>query len=139
MKAQEPAEGILIRRSFGDAKSYAVECECGCGEHTHHVWVEADDCGVTVQTFIELKTDWWTENVEKRYDIDNKALQEFDWFWKGLWNSFCTRLRLTSDIWLHGYAKYEGTICMSKQQALNYSETLKKAVKDVEEFRQANK
>lgn len=139
MKAQEPAEGILLRKDWGDAKSYAVECECGCGEHTHHVWVEADDCGVTVQTFIELKTDWWTENVEKRYDIDNKALQEFDWFWKGLWNSFCTRLRLTSDIWLHGYAKYEGTICMSKQQALNYSETLKKAVKDVEEFRQANK
>ena len=135
MEAQTPAEGILLHRSFGDAKSYEVQCECGCGEHTHHVWIEADDSGVSVQTFVELKTDWWTENVEKRYDIDNDMLQWYDWFWKGLWNSLCTRLRLTKDIWLKGYVKYEGTICMSRQQALNYSEVLKSAVVDVEEFR----
>ena len=138
MEAQTPAEGILLHRSFGDAKSYEVQCECGCGEHTHHVWVEADDSGVSVQTFVELKTDWWTENVEKRYDIDNDMLQWYDWFWKGVWNSLCTRVRLTKDIWLHGYVKYEATICMGRQQALNYSEVLKSAVADVDEFRKNN-
>ena len=138
MEAQTPAEGILLHRAYGDAKSYEVQCECGCGEHTHHVWVEADDSGVSVQTFVELKTDWWTENVEKRYDIDNDMLQWYDWFWKGVWNSLCTRVRLTKDIWLHGYVKYEATICMGRQQALNYSEVLKSAVADVEEFRKNN-
>ena len=138
MEAQTPAEGILLHRSFGDAKSYNVQCECGCGEHTHHVWIEADDSGVSVQTFVELKTNWWTENVEKRYDIDNDMLQWYDWFWKGVWNSLCTRVRLTKDIWLRGYVKYEATICMSRQQALNYSEVLKSAVVDVEEFRKNN-
>ena len=138
MEAQTPAEGILLHRAYGDAKSYEVQCECGCGEHTHHVWIEADDSGVSVQTFVELKTDWWTENVEKRYDIDNDMLQWYDWFWKGVWNSLCTRVRLTKDIWLHGYVKYEATICMSLQQALNYSEVLKSAVADVEEFRKNN-
>lgn len=138
MNPQTPAEGILLRKDFGDSKSYEVSCECGCGEHTHHVWVEADECGVSVNTYVELKTDWWTEAVEKRYDIDNEVLQEFDWFWKGLWNSLCTRVRLTKDIWLHGYAKYEGTLCMSKQQATNYAETLKQAVVDVEKFRKNN-
>ncbi len=137
MEAQTPAEGILLRKSFGDSKSYEVSCECGCGEHTHHVWVEADDFEVSVQTFVEMKTNWWTESVEKRYDIDNEVLQEFDWFWKGLWNSMCTRVRLTKDIWLHGYAKYEGTLCMSKQQATNYGHTLLTAVADVEKFRAA--
>ena len=135
MEAQIPAEGIMLHRSYGDAKTYVVQCECGCEGHTHHVWVEADDSGVSVQTFVELKTDWWTENVEKRYDIDNEALQEFDWFWKGVWNSLCTRVRLTKDIWLHGYVKYEATLIMSKQQATNYGHTLLSAVEDVEAFR----
>jgi hypothetical protein len=138
MEAQTPAEGILLRKSYGDAKSYVVECECGCGEHAHHVWVEADESGVTVQTFVELKTDWWSENVEKRYDIDNNLAQWYDWFWKDIWNGLVTRLRLTRDIWFHGYVKYEATLIMNQQQTLNYAETLKSAMADVEEFRKNN-
>ena len=135
MEAQIPAEGIMLHRSYGDAKTYVVQCECGCEGHTHHVWVEADDSGVSVQTFVELKTDWWTENVEKRYDIDNNLAQWYDWFWKDIWNGLVTRLRLTRDIWFHGYVKYEATLIMSKQQATNYGHTLLSAVEDVEAFR----
>ena len=138
IEAQTPAEGILLRKDFGDTKSYVVECECGCGEHAHHVWVEADEGGVTVQTFVELKTDWWTETVEKRYDIDNNLAQWYDWFWKDIWNGLITRLRLTRDIWFHGYVKYEATLIMNQQQTLNYAETLKSAMADVEEFRKNN-
>ena len=135
MEAQIPAEGIMLHRSYGDAKTYVVQCECGCEGHTHHVWVEADDSVVSVQTFVELKTDWWTENVEKRYDIDNNLAQWYDWFWKDIWNGLVTRLRLTRDIWFHGYVKYEATLIMSKQQATNYGHTLLSAVEDVEAFR----
>jgi hypothetical protein len=135
MNPQTPAEGILLRKDWGDAKSYVVECECGCEQHTHHVWVEADEGGVSVRTYVELKTDFWTQAVEPKYDIDNDMLQWYNWFWTGLWNSLCTRLRLTKEIWFNGYAKYEGTICMSRQQATNYAETLINAVADVTEFR----
>jgi hypothetical protein len=73
--------------------------------------------------------------VEKRYDIDNPWLQEFDWFWKDLFNGLVTRLKLTWDVWVKGYVRAETTILMSEQQALNYAETLKSAIKDVKAFR----
>jgi hypothetical protein len=34
-----------------------------------------------------------------------------------------------------GYIEYEGSIIMTQQQAINYAETLKKAVEDVETFK----
>jgi hypothetical protein len=41
-------------------------------------------------------------------------------------------------IWIlitKGYIEYEGSIIMTEQQALNYAETLKKAIIDVKEFK----
>jgi hypothetical protein len=38
-----------------------------------------------------------------------------------------------------GYIEYEASIIMSQQQALNYADTLKSAVKDVETFRKQKK
>jgi hypothetical protein len=35
-----------------------------------------------------------------------------------------------------GYVEYEANIIMTEQQALNYAETLKKAIKDVSAFKQ---
>ena len=135
MKAQQPAEGILKTNDFGDSKWYQVVCGCGQSDHTLTVEVEADDMGVSVNTYATVKTDYWTESVKKRYDIDSPWLQEFDWFWKGLVNGFLTRLRLTWDIWIKGYVRAETTTLMSKQQALNFAETLTSAIKDVEEFK----
>ena len=36
---------------------------------------------------------------------------------------------------IKGYIEYEASIIMSEQQALNYSETLRSAIKDVKEFK----
>ena len=135
LEAQTPAEGILQTNDFGHSKWYKVPCNCGQSDHEIDFEVEADDCGINVNTYTTQKTVWWKEYAKKRYDIDNPWLQEFDWFWKDLWNGFVTRLRLTRDIWFKGYVKYESTTTMTKQQALNYAETLKSAIKDVEEFR----
>lgn len=135
MEAQTPAEGILKTGDFGDSKYYAVHCSCGNNDDQLDFCVEADDHGVSVQTFVTQKTDYWTEDVKKRYDIDNQWLQEFDWFWKDIWNGFCTRLRLTRDVWIRGYVKYQSTTIMTEQQALNYAETLKSAIKDVKDFK----
>jgi hypothetical protein len=107
MKIQQPAEGILLRKDYGDTKSYQVVCECGDCDHSHDVWVEAEDHGVTVTIYTQQKTQWWKVNR-----------------WQKIWT-----------LLTKGYIEVEADLIMSKQQALNYAETLKKAVADVEEFR----
>jgi len=137
MKPQLPAEGILKTNDYGNSKWYHVVCGCGQPDHAVTVEVEADEMGVSVNTYATVKTNYWSETVEKRYDIDNPWLQEFDWFWKGLVNGLVTRLKLTWAVWVNGYVKCETTTLMSKQQALNYAETLKQAIKDVEDFQKS--
>lgn len=108
---QTPAEGILIRKDYGDAKTYTVPCECCGSDCEHNVWVEADEINVTVTTYTQQKTKWWEQNR-----------------FKTIWT-----------LLTKGYVEYEASILMSKQQALNYAETLKLAVKDVEQFREDRK
>jgi hypothetical protein len=134
MIAQAPAEGILKTNDYGNSKWYHVVCGCGQPDHAVTVEVEADDSGVSVNTYATVKTDYWTETVKKRYDIDSPWQQEWDRFWKDTINGFLTRLRLTWDVWVKGYVQAETTTIMSKQQALNFAETLRSAIKDVEEF-----
>lgn len=134
MKNETPALGIMRTSDFGDSKFYKVVCGCGQPDHDIDFEVEAADTGINVNTYITAKTDYWTETVKKRYDIDSIWLQEFDWFWKDLVNGVITRLKLTWTVWTQGYVKTETTIAMSEQQALNYAETLKSAIQDVKNF-----
>lgn len=135
IKAQTPAEGILKRNDFGDSKYYQIVCGCGQEYHDHNVEVEADETGVNVNIYATVKTDYWSETIDKRYDIDNPWLQEFDWFWKNLVNGLVTRIKLTWELWTTGAVTTQTTIAMNEQQALNYSETLKSAIQDVKDFR----
>ena len=135
LQAQEPAEGILKTHDYGNSKWYQVVCGCGQPDHQLTVEVEAEETGVSVNTYATVKTDYWTESVKKSYDIDNPWHQEFDWFWKDLWNGLIARLKLTWTVWSKGYVKAETTIIMSEQQALNYAETLKSAIQDVKDFK----
>jgi hypothetical protein len=108
LEPQTPAEGILKRGQWSDAMTYQVTCECHDADHDHNVWVEADDHRVTVTTYTTQKSQWWSLNR-----------------WQTIW------ILLTK-----GYVKYEANISMTEQQALNYAETLKKAIKDVKNFKQ---
>lgn len=109
MKPQTPAEGILLRKDYGDAKTYNVPCECCGSDCEHNVWVEADETGVTVTTYTQQKTKWW-------------ELTRWQIIWRML-----TR----------GYVEYEASIIMSEQQAYNYGNTLLSAVKDVQTFKKS--
>ena len=104
---QVPAEGVLLRKDYGDAKIYQIVCECGDCDHDHNVWVEAEDYGVTVTIYSQQKTKWW-------------ELNRFKIIWRLL-----TR----------GYAEYEASIIMTEQQALNYARVLDLATVDVAAFR----
>lgn len=137
MKSQKPAEGILSRGDFGDSKFYQVVCGCGQEYHDHTVEVEAADTGINVNIYATAKSDYWTETVEKRYDIDNPWQQEFDWFWKDLVNGLVRRLNVTWEVWTTGAVRVETTIAMSEQQALNYADTLKQAIQDVKDFKKS--
>jgi hypothetical protein len=139
MKAETPAEGIMKTSDFGDSKFYKVVCGCGQDDHSIDFEVEAAETGVNVNTFVTVKTDYWSESIKKRYDIDNPYLQELDWALKDIWNGLITRLKLTWTVWTKGYVKTESIISMTEQQALNYAETLKSAVKDVKDFRKIQK
>jgi len=104
MKAQTPAEGILKRSEWPDAKIYQVVCNCGSADHDHNVWIEIDDTKeVTVTTYTQQKSKWWERNR-----------------WSTIW-------RLLTQ----GYVEYEASIIMTQQQALNYAETLKTAVNEL--------
>lgn len=107
MKAQKPANGILVNRDYGSSMSYTVTCECGDHNHIHNIWVESDDFGVTVHTYSEQKTNWWSKTR-----------------WHHIWKLLTT-----------GYIRYDSCIMMNEQQAVNYAEVLKQAVKDVKNFK----
>lgn len=135
MKPQAPAEGILKTNDYGNSKWYQVVCGCGQPDHTLTVEVEADEMGVSVNTYTTVKTEYWKETVKKRYDIDNPYLQELDWAVKDIINGLVNRLKLTWQIWVNGYVQAETTTLMSEQQALNYANTLTSAIEDVKIFR----
>ena len=139
IKAQTPAEGILLQKDWGTSKMYQAVCECTSDDCTHTLDIEADEFGVTVNIYSVQHTDFWHRAVEPKYNINNIWLQEFDWFWKNLWNGFINRLRLTRDIWFKGYVKYQNTLILNEQMALNYAETMKTAIKDVKEFKYGRK
>lgn len=110
MKAQTPAEGILKKNDWGNTKMYHVVCECGHPDHEHDLWVEADETGISVTIYAEVKSPWWSMNRFKQ-----------------IWT-----------LLTKGYLRQETVITMNEQAAFNYAETLKSAVKDVKAFRSKN-
>lgn len=108
MKAEKPAEGILKTNDWGDSKAYQIVCGCGDADHNHNLWVEAEETGVNINLYVDVKSPLWSMNR-----------------WRQIWT-----------LMTKGYLQHETTIMMSEQQALNYAEALKTAVKDVKEFKE---
>jgi hypothetical protein len=140
MTPEKPAQGILKIDDWGRSRMYKIECDCHSEDCSHTIDIEADEHGtVTVTTFTTQKTDFWSESIKKRFDIENEFLQDLHWRLVGMWNGLVTRLRLTWTLWTQGYVKYEASIILREQVALNYADALKSAVKDVKEFRNQRK
>jgi hypothetical protein len=107
MKMQIPAEGIMQTNDWGDSKVYRIACNCGDENHNHNMWVEADDCDIVVTIYTTGKTNFWSKTR-----------------WYHIWT-----------LLTKGYIDTESAVHLNKQQALNYAETLKSAITDVEGFR----
>ena len=132
MKAETPAEGIMKTHEWGNSKMYKVFCQCGQPYHEHDIDIEADITGINVNIYTTVKSDYWTETVKPRYDINSIWVQEFEWAVKSIINGTIRKVKLTWELWTTGAVTAETTINMTKQQALNYAETLKKAIKELE-------
>ena len=104
---QLPAEGIMKTGEWGNSKVYRVACECHSDSCNHNMWVEADEHNIVVTIFTTGKTNWWSKTR-----------------WYHIWT-----------LLTKGYVDTESALYLSKQQALNYAETLKSAILDVEQFR----
>ena len=106
MNAQVPAEGIMQTNNWGDSKVYRIACNCGDENHNHNMWVEADDHDIQVTIYTTGKTNYWSKTR-----------------WYHIWT-----------LLTKGYIDTESSVHLTKQQALNYAETLKSAITDLEEF-----
>lgn len=109
MKSQTPAEGILLNHDYGDSKHYTVVCDCSSNDHSQYIWVDSDEYGVTVTIYSQQKTNFWSKTR-----------------WKHLWT-----------LLTKGYIEVESDIILREQAALNYIDTLKKAIQDVKTFKKS--
>ena len=110
MKVQIPAEGIMQTNDWGDSKVYRVACNCHDETHNHNVWIEADDHDIIVTVYTTGKSNFWSKTR-----------------WYHIWT-----------LLTKGYIDTQSTVCLKRQGALNYAETLKSAIIDVEDFRKKN-
>jgi len=135
MKSQPPAEGVSLRKDWGDAKWYRVDCECGDENHHHDLWVEADreTHQVTVEITTTSTTDFWSTTVDPYVTRSSGTVQFFEEWIRYLINETVRRARLVFRILFKGYAEYNSTVILTPQQAVNYADTLKKAVKEVDD------
>ncbi len=105
-KPQTPARGILQVNDWGTSKMYKAVCDCGDDYCTHTIDIEADHDVVTVTIYTKTRTNFWSRGR-----------------WSHIWQ-LLTR----------GYTDYETSIVMNKQTAVNYADTLKQAVQDLEDI-----
>jgi len=112
MKPQTPAQGIMLNRNWGTARSYTIACECGDTDHFPQMWIEvgdendADFQNVTVTFYVETVSPWYSTSR-----------------WRQIW-SMLTR----------GYVKQESTLILNKQAALNLSTVLRNSVAEMQEI-----
>lgn len=126
MEAQTPAQGILAMKSFPDAKYYKVPCECGCdAEITFSV--EIDEYVISTHIYAQTKTAYWRTTFPLTYTESwlVYALKDFA-------NSWISRIAVCWTALTKGYVETESYVLLTKQQTLNFSDTLKVAIDELE-------
>lgn len=131
IKPQIPAEGIMKTHDFGDSKYYRIACECGRNDHDVDFCVEADECGITLQTYTTVKTAYWRNTFDIDYGEPWLVINA-----KTFANDWINRFRIIRDALFKGYIEFDGSTIMNKQQAVNFVAVIENAMVDVEQFRE---
>ena len=136
MKAQVPAEGIMKTHDFGDSKFFRIDCTCGNADDTIDMMVSYEEDIQEIEVHFDAiqQTDWWkTVASWDTYKIDNPWLYSIVNGIQCFINGFHHRLKVTKEVWFNGYVKYSGTTYLTKQQALNFAETIKRSIDEIEQ------
>jgi hypothetical protein len=110
MISEIAAKGILKINDWGASQMYKAVCSCGDDDCSHTFDIEADQ-EVNVTIYTRTRTNFWSKTR-----------------WQHIWK-----------LLTKGHTDFETTIVLDKQSALNYAETIKMAVKDVETFEKERK
>jgi len=111
MKAQKPAQGIMLERDFETAKVYKIACDCGSDDHAISAWIEIDADRELQDVQVGFYLNTWTPHWSPRFNR-----------FKAIWKLLTT-----------GVIKLEHHLILNKQTALNFSATIDQAIKDVEQ------
>ena len=111
MKAQKPAQGIMLQHDFGDSKNFKVECDCTSDDHAVYMW-------------IEVNRDEEVQDVEVSFYVTTWT--------KEFWRNWPARLRAVYDILVKGVHKQEHHMLLSKQSAMNFAHAITANVKELE-------
>jgi len=136
MNSEIPARGILYTEDSPTCKSYVVPCTCTNPDDTIEFTVNIDDFQeIELQHYTLQKTPIWRDPFKqhKTYGIKNRLLFEIAYYTTGFLNSLHHRLSVTWKVWTKGQVEYYSTTILNKQQAINYADTIKRAVHDIEE------
>ena len=130
LEPQTPALGVMQTYNSPGFETYRVECSCGNEDDAIVFTVEEDYGEVIVSTYTTQKTAWWSDpfRQNKSYEIENELLYQINYYVRGFLNALTHRLKVTWAVWIHGRVEYSQSTIMTPQQALNYSETLRRAV-----------
>lgn len=128
---QPPADGVLFMNSDNSYREIMVPCTCLSPEHNHIVFVSNDDGVVSVNVYTTVTTNYWSDWIKVKNNIESNTLQRVEWFIKGLINTIYRKLKLTKDVWFSTHLEYEADLLLTEQQAINYSAALKTAVEEL--------
>lgn len=135
LSAQIPAEGIMKTHQFDNSVFYHINCDCSNYDDRIEMVVEYDKefDEILVEFYSTQKTDWWKKLAKwDVYKIENSWLFSIVYFIQSFINGFYHRLKLTKNIWIDGYLKYESTTILNKQSALNMVEAIKNSIEELE-------
>jgi len=110
MKAQKPAQGIMLQGDFGNSKNFKVECDCSSDDHSVYMWIE----------------------VSEDKDIPDVEVSFYVKTWTPVWQGWGQRLKAVYEILFKGVHRQEHHMLLNKQSALNFAETIKQTVKEME-------
>lgn len=110
MQAQLPAQGISIENDFGNAKVFNVECDCTSDDHSAKMWIE----------------------VQRDREIPDVEVSFYVTTWTPVWQGWSQRLKAVYEILVKGVHKQEHHMLLNKQAALNFAETIKREVEEMD-------
>jgi hypothetical protein len=129
MDYQEPSLGIMTMMKSDRGNIYRVSCSCGEPDHDMTFHLETVDDEIEMHTYVNVNTDHWSNwlMLDLYKLVDNYVLYSALYSMVTTINTIVRNTKLTWNIWSKGSIKFESTIIMKKEQALQYAETIKHA------------